>query len=238
MYIGSRNPKSRIFQRMNPIIQSLKEEGHDVEVVTPQEKLVKVCIGCTSCFKTGKCVLDLDVEPRDHMIELKRTMLQSDIIVFVSPTYAHNVSGDMKNIIDRLSYWLHLIPLAGKNGIAISFSDTNGAIKVSNYLEMMMNYMGINVVLAEPVTLIPPGGELEVMRRMDNIGESLRLLTEENIEIQINEKLESYFKLQKTMYKQVKERTMESVYWNEILKDVNTIQEYIEFKDKLNYQYY
>lgn len=56
---------------------------------------LKYCIGCCSCYKTGECVYRDDIEALSKEIE------RADGIIIGSPTYASNVSGQLKTIIDR-----------------------------------------------------------------------------------------------------------------------------------------
>ena len=53
------------------------------------------CQGCLKCYLTGKCVL------QDDMSKLFSKLLMADLIVIGSPLYYGNISGLMKNFIDR-----------------------------------------------------------------------------------------------------------------------------------------
>jgi multimeric flavodoxin WrbA len=55
------------------------------------------CLGCQSCYKTGKCVIKTD-----NMEEIHDMLEQSDGIVFGSPTYSCNVSGLFKVFHSRV----------------------------------------------------------------------------------------------------------------------------------------
>lgn len=56
---------------------------------------LQYCVGCGSCYKTGACIYKDDIE------NLSLSVADADGIIIGSPTYASNVSGQMKVIIDR-----------------------------------------------------------------------------------------------------------------------------------------
>ena len=74
------------------------EAGAGVENIFLVEKEVNYCLGCVTCWvKTpGKCV------QKDDMDELIETFMGSDVSVLATPVHIDNVSGIMKNFIDRL----------------------------------------------------------------------------------------------------------------------------------------
>lgn len=110
---------------------------------------IEECIGCTQCFIHGNCVLDA----KDDMREIRERMLEADCIIMGSPVYFHAVSGNMKKLMDRLSYWTHTMELTGKLGIVIATSGGNGLNYVSEYLNKFMDYLGIvNVGIIEAAT--------------------------------------------------------------------------------------
>lgn len=103
---------------------------------------IKTCNGCLMCSKVGKCYLP------DDMDFLKSEMISSDLIIWASPVYVNNVSGVMKNFIDRISDWTHIMRLAGKTGIVISTTSHGGDIYVRDYLKSILWNMGV-VTLAD-----------------------------------------------------------------------------------------
>jgi multimeric flavodoxin WrbA len=70
----------------------------EVENVFLVKKKIRPCRGCFTCWiKTpGKCVI------KDDMAELIQKFGESDIVVFATPVYVDNVTGIMKNFMDRL----------------------------------------------------------------------------------------------------------------------------------------
>lgn len=72
--------------------------GAEVENILLAKLKIKPCSGCIACLvKTpGVCVFDDDV--KDLLVKFK----ESDIVVFATPLYVDNVSGIMKNLMDRM----------------------------------------------------------------------------------------------------------------------------------------
>lgn len=71
------------------------EAGHSVEAVSLREKDLQFCRGCLACQDTGKCVIRDDVAP---LLEQVRT---ADVLVFATPIYFYEMSGQMKVLLDR-----------------------------------------------------------------------------------------------------------------------------------------
>ncbi len=65
------------------------------ELINLKDKNIKPCNACGGCYKTHKCVV------KDDMQEIGRKLEKADAIVLGSPTYFANVTGIMKNFIDR-----------------------------------------------------------------------------------------------------------------------------------------
>ena len=79
------------------------DSGNDVEIITLHQKDIRFCIGCLSCVKTGKCVL------KDDAPEIVGKMHDADILVFATPIYYYEMSGQMKTLLDRAN------PLFGRD---------------------------------------------------------------------------------------------------------------------------
>jgi len=71
------------------------ESGHDVDFVTLKDKEIKFCKGCMACQKLGRCVINDDAN--EIMLKIK----ESDVIVWATPIYYYEMSGQMKTLIDR-----------------------------------------------------------------------------------------------------------------------------------------
>lgn len=69
--------------------------GHSVEKIYIKDMDLKFCTGCLSCQVSGKCPLQDDVA---MLLEKMRT---SDVLVFATPIYFYEMSGQMKTLLDR-----------------------------------------------------------------------------------------------------------------------------------------
>lgn len=74
-----------------------REAGCDVEFVSLKGKNIRYCIGCLSCLNTGACVL------KDDVAEIMAKVKEAETIVFATPIYYYEMSGQMKTLLDRLN---------------------------------------------------------------------------------------------------------------------------------------
>jgi multimeric flavodoxin WrbA len=75
--------------------QGAREAGNSVEVISLADKEINFCKGCLSCVKTLRCFM------RDDADAIRAKMREADVIVWATPIYYYNVSGQMKTMIDR-----------------------------------------------------------------------------------------------------------------------------------------
>ena len=98
------------------------------------------CTACDACSFNGVCVNDDDVP---SIIE---RMNEADGIVFASPVYIDNVSGQMKIFFDRLADAIHYQLIAGKYGCSVATTHTSGGEEVVAYQNHVLNYLGVIAV--------------------------------------------------------------------------------------------
>ena len=79
------------------LIAGARDAGHSVEHISVKGKEIRYCIGCLSCIKTQRCV------QRDDAAELAEKLKQSDTLVFATPIYYYEMSGQMKTLLDRMN---------------------------------------------------------------------------------------------------------------------------------------
>lgn len=74
-----------------------KAAGHEVEFISLKGREIKFCIGCLSCQRTGGCVL------RDDVPGIMARVKAAEVIVFATPIYYYEMSGQLKTLLDRLN---------------------------------------------------------------------------------------------------------------------------------------
>lgn len=72
-----------------------KEAGNEVQYIFLRGKNINFCRGCMACQKLKKCVIN------DDMVEIEEKMVNSDVIVFATPIYYYEMSGQLKTLLDR-----------------------------------------------------------------------------------------------------------------------------------------
>ena len=79
------------------LIAGAKDAGHEVEHISLKGKKIGFCIGCLACQKTQQCVI------KDDAVELAEKVKEADTLVFATPIYYYEMSGQMKTLLDRLN---------------------------------------------------------------------------------------------------------------------------------------
>jgi multimeric flavodoxin WrbA len=119
------------------VLEGAAEAGAETEMIDLCDVRVTPCTACDACSFNGLCVNDDDVP-----IIIER-MKEADGIVFASPVYIDNVSGQMKIFFDRLADAIHYQLLAGKYGCSVASTHTSGGDEVVAYQNHVLNYLGV-----------------------------------------------------------------------------------------------
>ena len=78
-------------------IEGATAAGHDVEKISLVGKEMKFCIGCLTCGTTHKCCI------KDDVPAIMDKVLNADVVVWATPIYYYEMSGQMKTLIDRMN---------------------------------------------------------------------------------------------------------------------------------------
>lgn len=201
--IGSRKGKdSNTLQFCRKSVETLKAQCPDAviraEFLTADLWNVHACLSCGTCFRTGYCAQ----EKQDGLGEIKEKLLDADCIILASPVYAGMVSGDMKILVDRLSGWLHTMPLIGKSAVLLSTADSNHGDGAVSYMRRIIETMGA-VALCEKNVFIHYGpvllGDLTAMEPvLEEIAGQMKTSLEKPVKPTAAQ--ESYFQMQSVRY--------------------------------------
>jgi multimeric flavodoxin WrbA len=141
------------------VLEGAAEAGAETEMIDLCDLHVTPCTACEACSLNGICVNEDDVPA------LVDRMKEADGIIFASPVYIDNVSGQMKIFFDRLADAIHYQLLAGKFGCSVATTHTSGVDDVVAYQNHVLNYLG--VIAAGGISVATGGVEGAVDARGD-----------------------------------------------------------------------
>lgn len=78
-------------------LQGAESSGNSVEMISLRGKNIAFCRGCLACQKTQTCII------KDDAIEIAEKVKEADVLVFATPIYYYEMSGQMKTLLDRLN---------------------------------------------------------------------------------------------------------------------------------------
>lgn len=121
-----------ILHRMEDI---LKDKNAEVSYYDLYEEKIEPCRGCCGCYKTGHCFIP------DSADRLSLEIAEADGIIVGSPTYASNVSGILKNFIDRGHFVVEQL-LHGKYAVSVVTYENYGGKDTKKILNRLLSYSG------------------------------------------------------------------------------------------------
>ena len=125
------------------ILTKAGEFGASTELVLLREKRIEFCDGCLSCDSSGKCKI------RDDMQIIYPKLEKADLIIFGSPNYFSNMSGMMKNFVDRMNpYYTNKVLDGKKIAVAVvgEVNNSNSVGKVISGFEAVVNSFKMSFV--------------------------------------------------------------------------------------------
>lgn len=82
-------------QLADEFARGAKEAGNEVEKICLADKKIEFCRGCVVCQNTKRCVI------HDDMRDVLEKMRNFEVLVFATPIYYYEMSGQMKTFLDR-----------------------------------------------------------------------------------------------------------------------------------------
>lgn len=92
---GSPNRKGSSNMLAEQFAKGAKEAGHTIEVIDAAHGDIHPCTGCIHCGYEGPCI------QKDDMEEIRKKILEADMMVFVTPLYYYGMSAQLKILVDR-----------------------------------------------------------------------------------------------------------------------------------------
>lgn len=95
---GSPKANGNTARALAEMVGIFEAEGVEVEYLHVGNKIVRGCLGCGVCYKTGRCVTD------DIVNEVAPVLEACDGVVVGSPVYYASANGTLISFLDRLFY--------------------------------------------------------------------------------------------------------------------------------------
>lgn len=129
--INSSKRKGTTYKVLEKIAAILQQEAIDVEIINLFDYTLEPCLGCMKCIEGKNCVLG----KRDDMDLLMQKLVECDGIILSSPVYMKQISGKLKQFIDRTCVWYHRSNIYGKPFFAVATTAGSGLQPTLGYLE-------------------------------------------------------------------------------------------------------
>ncbi len=78
-------------------VRGAEENGNEAELIRLKGKDIRFCKGCLACQQTQRCVIEDDAN------EIAEKVKDADTLVFATPIYYYEMSGQLKTLLDRLN---------------------------------------------------------------------------------------------------------------------------------------
>lgn len=164
---GTSNTLAREF------IRGAEEAGHEVLRFDTAFLKIHPCTGCDHCGMNGPCAFN------DDMPKVLDAILDSDMLVFVTPIYYFGFSAQIKSAIDRFY---------SRNGqiqrkhlksafIATAWNNDNQVMQgVEKHIEILIDYLNLDnvgMILAKGYGYTGASTEKHYMEEAYNLGKSI-----------------------------------------------------------------
>ena len=165
---GSPHAKGNTATAINEVVKIFETEGVETNVVHVGNKVVRGCVACGNCHKTGQCVF------KDVVNETAPLFEQADGLIVASPVYYASANGTLISFLDRLFFSTHFdktmkvgasIAIARRAGTTTTFDELNKYFTISNMPVVSSQYWN-NAFGLEQGDALQDGEGLQTMRTL------------------------------------------------------------------------
>ena len=103
---GSPRPQGDTAKMVSVFREAAEKAGHSVKAFSVCRMNIRGCLACEFCHGKGQGAC----AQKDDMQEIYACLRETDMLVLASPIYYHNISGQLKCVIDR--FYAALYPKA------------------------------------------------------------------------------------------------------------------------------
>ena len=96
---GSPHKNGNTALALQTVADALQERGIEAETIQVGNRMIRGCMACGACSKTGRCAFE-----KDDFHALCEKVYTADGLIIGSPVYYAGVAGTMKAFLDKLLY--------------------------------------------------------------------------------------------------------------------------------------
>ncbi len=203
---GSHNKRENSYTAafVEEFLKVVRKKYLDIECehIMLNEKDIGLCHGCLSCTKTGKCIIDDDVQ------SILDSMQKADLIIMCTPVHISQVSTVLKNFLDRIFVKMHVFEFLGKPCINMVTTNGSGEKETLRYMRHVSNLLG----MIEIGSIFKSRNDKFHQRGMDKlVGKTVKVLSEPS---------------------SVKPSLMNKLYFNSMRKIIRDNPGYFEYENR------
>ena len=159
---GSPNEKGSTFTALSEVAGAIESCGVGAEIIHIGKGPISGCNACRACYKTGKCVID------DNVNVVHERAKEFDGFVFGAPVHYSGVAGGMSSFLDRLFYhknerFFH------KPGAAVVVCRRGGATAAFDRLNKYFTISQMPVVSSQYWNMVHGTGPQEVLQDLEGL---------------------------------------------------------------------
>lgn len=162
---GSPRKNGATAKILHKMEQQLLLHGCTVEFVNLGELAFSPCTGCCFCYKNGTCLIN------DAAESLSERIAEADGLIIGSPTYASNVSGQLKQFVDRGHFVVEQL-LHGKYAISVATGENYGNSDTSKVIVKLLRYSGAKLS-GKVICKVPFNSDPQSNKKFCNIADKL-----------------------------------------------------------------
>ena len=147
---------------LNQMAEAFAEQGIETELIQVGNQVIRGCLGCGSCYKTGKCVIE------DMVNEFAPKFEAADGIVLGSPVYYASANGTLVSFLDRLFYSTRFDKRM-KVGASIAVARRGGCTATFDQLNKYFTISGMPVASSHYWNMIHGGKPGEAQQDLEGI---------------------------------------------------------------------
>jgi multimeric flavodoxin WrbA len=120
-----------------------------MELYRLSEHRIEACLGCRTCFDRGEEFCPI----KDETTSFRTNIREADCLVLASPVYINDLSGALKNTLDRMVYACHRPEFAGKIAAILCTTGSTSASHAIRSIKVALMTWGFKTVGTTQVVL-------------------------------------------------------------------------------------